>query len=400
MLGINSRNDIYERIYNFIVYPLNSQFKLPVYHNKKYFNRQILDVILFSAFNNQFIESSVIQLSILLKNVPSGDTIFHRLKRIDWSYVLKKMKKINDHLYYQWKDKPTTPIFLAVDYHDIPRYIRKVRKYKPRKKKCDDIEHVVGTQAKHGSHYCHKIASIDIVEEKKFTLGFEPVFHDSNVDNLITDLILTARLKVAIKAILMDRGFFRGVLINSLSKHQIPYVIRAIRTPTILSAIEIMKQKNLSFWIQEYILNKNTHRKNRKPVKTTLVVVDNAVLEEIDASSYKDDGERFFAFVTNLEVLTMDDAFNLARDFRKRWRIETGYRVKENFLAKTCSLSYTVRLFLILLSFILSNVWTLINYVFKSDPKFVKIYSNHMPTHMMKFTFWIVLIILWQMDRG
>lgn len=392
-------NQIHERIYKYIVYPLNTHFKLPTYHNIKYFNREIIELAVYSALQNQFIESSVTQLSTFIKDVPSADTIFHRLGRANWSYVLQTMKDINEMLYTRWKDKPNKAAYLAVDFHDIPRYIRKVRRYRGRMKKCDDIEHVVGTQAKRGTHYCHKIASIDMVEEQKFTLGFEPVFPDSDLDFLITNLILTANSKVSIKAVLMDREFFRGVLISKLIEHEIPYIIRAKKTPTIKRATRYMKQNILPYFVQEYVLNKNTHKKRRVRVSTTLVIVDNAVLEENDPSLYEDD-DRYFAFVTNLEINTIDDAFKLARDFRKRWRIETGYRVKESFLAKTCSLSYTVRLFLILLSFILSNVWTLINRVFKDNLEFSRLFNNHIPTHMMKFIFWLVLITLWQTDKG
>ncbi len=160
-----------------------------------------------------------------------------------------------------------------------------------------------------------------------------------------------------------------------------------------------MKQNNLPYYVCEYVLNKNTHKKGRKTASTTLVIVDNAVLEENDPRLYED-SERYFAFVTNLKVKTVDDAFAMARDFRKRWRIETGYRIKETFLAKTCSLSYAIRLFFILLSFVLSNVWILINCVFKDKPGFVKTFNNHISTHTMKFTFLIVLITLWQADKG
>jgi hypothetical protein len=197
----------------------------------------------------------------------------------------------------------------------------------------------------------------------------------------------------------MDRGFFNGFYIDKFIEHKIPYIIRAMRTLIIKRALNHVKQNRLPYYEEIYIMNNNSHKKNRKPIETTLVIVDNAVLEENNPDSYEDD-DRYFAFITNLKVGSIDNAFKLARNFRKRWRIETGYRVKETFLAKTCSLSYSMRLFLILLSFVLGNVWILINAIFKDKTEFVRIFKNHLPSHMMKFMFGIVLITLWQSDRG
>jgi len=67
-----------------------------------------------------------------------------------------------------------------------------------------------------------------------------------------------------------------------------------------------------------------------------------------------------FTYVTDMDV-DPDSALLLAESYRKRWGIETGYRVKENVRGKTCSRSYAVRLLLQLLSIILYNLWQLCN---------------------------------------
>jgi hypothetical protein len=334
-----------------------------------------------------------------LCNIPSADAIFYRFEKLNWADILYSMQTINDELYSKWNNKPTENAYLAVDAHDVPRYVRKLRNWKERVKRCDDIEKMVGTKATCGTHYCHQILSIDIVEEQAFTLGFEPIFSDSDIGERTVSLIENAKLKISIEAVLMDRGFFNGFYIIKLIEHKIPYIIRAMRNLYVKRVLEHVKQNKLPYYEQIYIMNNNSHKKNRKPVKTTLVIVDNAVLEENDPDLYDDD-ERYFAFITNLKVGSIDNAFKFARNFRKRWRIETGYRVKKTFLAKTCSLSYSMRLFLILLSFVLSNVWTLINSIYKDKIDFIRIYKNHLSSHMMKFIFGMVFIAIWQSDRG
>ncbi len=51
----------------------------------------------------------------------------------------------------------------------------------------------------------------------------------------------------------------------------------------------------------------------------------------------------------------------VAKTYPERWGIETGYRVKKEFRAKTCSRSFVVRLFFILISVILYNFWVSLN---------------------------------------
>ncbi len=246
MSGIVYKNGMGEQIYNYIVGPLTRALRMSTYPNTKHSQRRIVEILLYSAVENQFIESSVNQLSTCgTKCVPSGDTVFRRLTKLTWENVLQRMKELNEQLFDSWisRNRTVDSAYIAVDFHDIPRHIRKVRNWRERIKKCDDVHRVVGTQAKHGTHYCHKIASIDIVEKQKLTLGFEPVFHDTDLDELILKLILSAQSKLSVKAVLMDRGFFRGSLIDKLNTYRTSYIIRAIKTPTVTKAIIIHETK-------------------------------------------------------------------------------------------------------------------------------------------------------------
>jgi IS4 transposase len=119
-------------------------------------------------------------------------------------------------------------------------------------------------------------------------------------------------------------------------------------------------------------------------VKTTLVVVDSSVAEGIPVERYDED-DRYFLFITNIPVDSQDTAFQLARDFRKRWCIETGYKTKKQFRGKTCSRSYVVRLFLILLSFVLYNIWICINSRLKQKRQWMQLEKPHVSSYVMMF---------------
>ena len=65
-------------------------------------------------------------------------------------------------------------------------------------------------------------------------------------------------------------------------------------------------------------------------------------------------------FATNLRV-TEDNAKILFQEYGKHWGIETSYRVKQDFKARTTSKKYVVRLFCFMFSACLYNLWILAN---------------------------------------
>ena len=65
-------------------------------------------------------------------------------------------------------------------------------------------------------------------------------------------------------------------------------------------------------------------------------------------------------FVTNLD-LEAEAAKAYAAAFRRRWGIETSYRQIGNFLPRTSSPTFSVRLFYFLFAVALYNLWVLAN---------------------------------------
>jgi IS4 transposase len=70
--------------------------------------------------------------------------------------------------------------------------------------------------------------------------------------------------------------------------------------------------------------------------------------------------------VTNRDV-TRDIAQPLAEAYRRRWGIETSYRKVTEFLPKTSSPTFSVRLFYFLFAVALYNLWVLTNLLLTSD---------------------------------
>jgi len=74
--------------------------------------------------------------------------------------------------------------------------------------------------------------------------------------------------------------------------------------------------------------------------------------------------DRYVAFFTNMSVERVILAYEqLPEEYRKRWGIETGFRVQDNVQAKTASPNYAVRVVYVMLSTFLYNIWVYANVI-------------------------------------
>ena len=80
--------------------------------------------------------------------------------------------------------------------------------------------------------------------------------------------------------------------------------------------------------------------------------------------STKTDGSAVFA--TNLNI-GPDEAEDFCNRYSRRWQIETEYKsIKNDFLAKTSSKDYGVRLFYFVFAVLLYNIWRLTDFLLKA----------------------------------
>jgi hypothetical protein len=81
-------------------------------------------------------------------------------------------------------------------------------------------------------------------------------------------------------------------------------------------------------------------------------------------------GEGTTVFATNLRV-GPEEAESFCRRYSRRWQIENGYKsIKGDFLAKTSSKDYRVRLFYFVFAVLLYNIWRLTDFLLKAGVDF------------------------------
>lgn len=101
----------------------------------------------------------------------------------------------------------------------------------------------------------------------------------------------------------------------------------------------------------------------RKSVSFNLYLYKRPV-EELPKKEKLSVCDLYFGFATNLpRSLAVKLPLFIPEEYRRRWGIETGYRVQDNAQAKTASTDYRLRLLYQMVSVLLYNVWRYANFL-------------------------------------
>jgi hypothetical protein len=147
---------------------------------------------------------------------------------------------------------------------------------------------------------------------------------------------------------LFDRGYYDSKVIGILNKMKMKYLMLV---PKKMKKLLDEHKKDKFFVVEKYLVGKSK-------TETKLVV-------------YKD--ERFdWVFATNMKF---HDALNMIKLYKKRWNIETGFRVCDEARVKTKSMRIVVRYFLFLCGIVLYNLWKEV-YPEISFKKLIQIIAN------------------------
>ncbi len=155
---------------------------------------------------------------------------------------------------------------------------------------------------------------VRILIEHAFTLGIKP------------------------KLILLDGAYNSAEVINYLNSIGVKYIIR------ITSPIKGIRPGD------DFVYRTRGHRRREDEQATFRIV---AIYGRDRSGKVK-----LFVFATNTDL----NAKRVRKLFRKRWGIETSYRVINKFHAKTTSKLYPVRRLYFYLAILLYNLWVMLNY--------------------------------------
>lgn len=147
-----------------------------------------------------------------------------------------------------------------------------------------------------------------------------------------------------VKLILFDRGFYDKDLMYELIKLKYPFLIFVPKHPNKKEILFPMKdgEKFTVFWDGE--------------VRKDMTKYDFEFYLTFMKQIYSRRADTFFdwVFATNIDTIELD---NMIRTYRKRWRIETGFRVQDEAQIKCKSKEMKIRYFLFLFEQMLQTQW-------------------------------------------
>jgi putative transposase len=311
------------------IYPMVS---LDIAHNSVYKKKDFLDLMTHTALTHDFTENGSATLNLNRKS-PNGDTLLYHIKKYRHRMPVEDMFRNVFDVTFEMARKSgllNRPVDLAVDYTDILYY-------------GDPNDYmVVGTKPQKGTYHAYRFAAVSIVTNgERFILYAMPVGLGTRKACAVRELLEYAMSKVRVKKVYMDRGFFTCEVIDFLNRKGIKFIMPATRNWRIK---RIMEKENAPY-VTDYKMRNNWIRATAW-FKLAIVKSNKS-------------GKKC-AFATNMDMGS-NTAFLLFSHYEKRWGIETSFRVKEAFRARTTSKNYIIRLFYFMFSTILYNLWVIVN---------------------------------------
>lgn len=206
------------------------------YHNSKYSNSDMLNLLLHAALTKDFAENSskTLKESHPNWNVPDADTLLYHIK-YHTKYGKEKKERSKEEIeemfikafdtIFEIAKKKNPKLFkgkkdVAIDFTDWLFYGK------------SDTEMVTGTKPERGTSWAYKFGSIYIVENgTRFTLLALPVSSESNrgeeMLRVAEKLIKYARKKIKINRVYADKWFYQVQFIKALKEANADFVIQA-----------------------------------------------------------------------------------------------------------------------------------------------------------------------------
>ena len=217
-----------------------------------------------------------------------------------------------------------------------------------------------------GANLAWEFVVISVVKPVKLPLMAVPYRMGNDLAAIVIDLLKYVQtLGLKIKVVYFDRGFYNWHLIDYLESSKLPYLIFVPKNGRIKGFIEQTKGK----------LGCYTHRGEYSKDKTVWKSKTKILICK-DAWMSPDGQLHDMCFATNLKP-----RHSLAMQYKRRWNIETSFRIMKEARIKTKSNHPLIRLFYFMLRALFTLIWTVRQHLkgnFKTIFKiFLKIAAQH-----------------------
>jgi len=319
-----------KQAYRFTEKALEKGPSLEAAPNAVYTGDMVRDVILFTAATQRTPEAAITVLRDRGRDVPSPDVIHRRLRQACAEDLVEVYTPCLETVFREAKRRRLlqTPRRVAIDIHMKPFY--------------GEAEGTVRSQAKQGTTTFWAYLTLDIVHEGcRLTLAALPLTDKKKAASLVEALLRYALRWIRVCVVLLDRFFYSSAVIRAVEGLGLDWLMAARKSKRMRKRAREARR-----------MGRPCFRYTMNPGKM------NETCFHVFTVQAEDGGLHYFASSREARYLG-----HWARVYRLRWGIETGYRVKKGFLARTAVRNLHVRLYLFLVSVLLHDVWELLGRV-------------------------------------
>ena len=311
------------------------ELKLPLTCNARYCKENFLDLLAYVAYHNTYANQGhqLMKAEERFKGkVPHARTLLGYLAKLNKDEIVGMFLASFRRIVKIAKSKGLLKgeVDLAIDFTDWLYYGDR------------NDPMVIESKYQSGTSRRFRFATIKIVEKYgDLTLLALPMSAFTNEVKLVRTLIEFAKENVKIRYLYVDRGFYSTKYMNLFDELRIKYVMPAKKTSRVLRIIEGHEVPG--------VIEIEMRSHNKKHLAKTRLVMT------------KDREGETRLFVTNIPTLVLF-TLNLCSLYKRRWGIETGYRVqKYEFRPNTTSKNYKIRIFYFMFSALIYNLWVITN---------------------------------------
>mgnify|MGYP001401765873 CR=1 FL=1 len=284
---------------------------------------------------------SVHSIEKVVEKIPCETSFRYHLSKVD----LDSLQKVQSKILTYTRDQILVPgksYQFAIDFTNDPYYGEIVG---------DNDGFVIKSKMKDSTTTFYSYVSLYIITKgQRLTLGVFPVKRGvSKVEYIQKFLSILNDLEVNIAVLCLDRGFYSNDVFSFLQNENIPHIV-----PVRKYGKDLMKilRGNHSRYAQYTMMGTG------EPLDLTLA---------IDVQYLQGRNKKFGNVNLGYVVYGIDwKPRKVSLTYKKRFAIESSYRMRNIVKAKTSSRSVVTRYLLTIISFLLKNIWISLQWMFFS----------------------------------
>jgi hypothetical protein len=355
-----------QEVYELAHQTLQAYFQLDM-ADSPYEVQDIWDVVIAASVERISIESGC----DLLEAAPSANTVRTALSSLFSDEGLAQLEQqVNQLLVARLPKKLLNkPRIAAIDITDIPYHGHHD----------DEDERVRRGRAKSGTTHFHSFGTLAILHRhKRYTLAVTLMRKSDKALDVLKRLLRRGQMVgLRPKRLYLDRGFDNNAVVAYLKRQGFPCIIAlAIRGKTGGTRGLCKGRKS-----QQVRYRRESREYGRQSLPLFIVC-------KYSKGHYRRRGVRYFAYIL-IGQLKMS-ARQVFEEYRRRFGIETTYRLMNTMRARTSSRSAALRLFLVAVALLLLNLWAYVKWqiLFRSHPGPRQVLHHLLPLARWRLWLW------------